>query len=150
MAAASEDFARHKRAKLDEYALLQEGIKRMQDELAGTYEKIKFTQDYVRCKKPASPEEAIRYKAALIYFKKSGLEPGGISLKDLFGHLKELKAEKAAMAAKAKATLAELKILQRVEKNIESALGIQMSEAGQQAAQDSGKKGSRQKREHSR
>ena len=149
----SDDFQIYADGKQAEYSLYRKDIRKIESELLDLSEKIKFVQNYKknaaiyygskRVKNQAEyvrehEDQIVMFKAAEIYFERKQLDPKTINLKELFERYKELTQEKSEITKRSNSIKNEISELDRVAQNIEKALGLQFSEASEQA--DSAKK----------
>lgn len=141
--ATSDDFIIYSEGKNAEYRLHKKNLKKLDNELLDLSEKIKFTQNYKKyksifegSKRAVNKEEYFRehqdeivlYKASLLYFERNQIEPQSMNLGELFNQYKNTKQEKIKVDSYCKSLKKEISELEIIEKNIETALGIKMSE----------------------
>ena len=141
----SEDFQIYTEGKNAEIALYRKDIRSIENELLDLSEKIKFTQNYKKnaavfyeSKRVKNPAEYIRehedqivlFQASQIYFKRKQINPKDLNLSELFEKYKTLNAEKAELTKRCDPLKKEIDELDRVAQNIETALGMNFTDAG--------------------
>ena len=139
----SEDFSKLYFSKSAEYEFLRNDIKQSDIQLIKLSEKIKFTKDYkhyhnlymaamragVHTKFYKEHEtEIVSFKAAQLYFKRSEINPDIVNLSDLFNEYKMIKNQKYEMSKSFTEIKKDLKELDTIRQNVETALSIELIE----------------------
>ena len=144
----SEDFQVYEEGKQAEYSLYRKDIRKIENELLYLSEKIKFTQNYKKnasvfyeSKRVKNQSEYIRkhedqivlFKASQLYFERKQINPKELNLAEMFEQYRALKTEKEELAKRCEPLKKDIDELDRVAKNIETALGMNFKETSEYA-----------------
>ena len=150
-----ENFEKHYMDVNTEYRFLLRSNKKISSAMLDLSEKIKFIQNYnknkwtyiqslkVRDKQGFLREheqEIIQYKASMIYFERTGIEPDSVNLSELFEEYRQLKSEKIQNEKLMNGMKDKLRDLETVKENLEKSLNVKFDEIKEREAEEKEKK----------